>query len=773
MGRFVKPAQCSGTTPFRIATPSIALVRRRPHPLNYGDCYVPRGRRDSFGYKAQPMWFSNSIPEGSNGEWFGNRSECLHGTFSTSSATFRTRGGGTARRRKVDATQGGVGRPADTSRSRWLPAFLCGVLVVGVLGGVFLQVGSAEASTTAWSVVASPNPSAGGIFLNGVSCVGSKWCMAVGATSTGTLAESFNGSKWLTVRSPNPAGGTIPSLNGVSCISTSHCTAVGSSDIPGGVETLVETWNGAVWKIVSSPNGVGGRDGLNGVSCPASNRCTAVGYQALGGHNDETLAEFWNGSDWKIVPTPSPSKIRVSPVRTSRASRAWVHETARRRVAPKSVRSSRTGMEQSGPLPTALRWLPLETRWISRARARTVALPWVGPLSNPGMGLTGRKRPPPRAGTIQAWKVSRASEPPCARRWGRCSMGPTSRPWSNHGTVIPGRSYPAPTRAEVRRVCCKTSPVMWPMSAPQSDTPHMARHRTAWSRAAPPRNRDLSPDAHERALPWVLRGSTCATGSVGRRCARTWSSCRRTALGGRGRSRPENPSTRCRSGRRAPSTPSRPSSGGETEMKDLRTNLVVTVQQMATRHRVHTGREDSGWQGGVIGSHLASSESTPSRSGLARAAFLRGVRRAVQVHQAVPRRGPGSAVRSSCFRGEREHQQGNGDPSQRTDQVVDGNNQQNSRNQEPAQKDLDGNKGHGVSDPQMEERLRRSGYLTRRLVDVAQEMVVNLEDCGTVNGITVSAITEGDELVAVSLKERIVGRVALDKNLTWSRINKW
>lgn len=54
-----------------------------------------------------------------------------------------------------------------------------------------------------------------------------------------------------------------------------------------------------------------------------------------------------------------------------------------------------------------------------------------------------------------------------------------------------------------------------------------------------------------------------------------------------------------------------------------------------------------------------------------------------------------------------------------------------------------------------------AGYLTRRLVDVAQEVVVNIMDCGTVNGITVSAITEGDELV-VSLKERIVGRVALD-----------
>ncbi|MEW6171217.1 MAG: DNA-directed RNA polymerase subunit beta', partial [Candidatus Omnitrophota bacterium] len=54
-----------------------------------------------------------------------------------------------------------------------------------------------------------------------------------------------------------------------------------------------------------------------------------------------------------------------------------------------------------------------------------------------------------------------------------------------------------------------------------------------------------------------------------------------------------------------------------------------------------------------------------------------------------------------------------------------------------------------------------AGYLTRRLVDVAQEIIVVEPDCGTLNGITVSAIIEGDEEV-VSLKERIVGRVALD-----------
>jgi len=54
-----------------------------------------------------------------------------------------------------------------------------------------------------------------------------------------------------------------------------------------------------------------------------------------------------------------------------------------------------------------------------------------------------------------------------------------------------------------------------------------------------------------------------------------------------------------------------------------------------------------------------------------------------------------------------------------------------------------------------------SGYLTRRLIDVSHDIITTEIDCGTLNGITVSAIIEGDEVV-VSLKERIIGRVALD-----------
>jgi len=54
-----------------------------------------------------------------------------------------------------------------------------------------------------------------------------------------------------------------------------------------------------------------------------------------------------------------------------------------------------------------------------------------------------------------------------------------------------------------------------------------------------------------------------------------------------------------------------------------------------------------------------------------------------------------------------------------------------------------------------------SGYLTRRLVDVAQDVIITEIDCGTFNGIFLEGIYEGEEEI-VALADRIIGRVALD-----------
>ncbi len=65
----------------------------------------------------------------------------------------------------------------------------------------------------------------------------------------------------------------------------------------------------------------------------------------------------------------------------------------------------------------------------------------------------------------------------------------------------------------------------------------------------------------------------------------------------------------------------------------------------------------------------------------------------------------------------------------------------------------------GLSDTAL--KTADAGHLTRRLVDVAQEVVVTMEDCGTIMGREMTALKEG-ETVIESLAERIQGRVALE-----------
>jgi DNA-directed RNA polymerase subunit beta' len=59
-------------------------------------------------------------------------------------------------------------------------------------------------------------------------------------------------------------------------------------------------------------------------------------------------------------------------------------------------------------------------------------------------------------------------------------------------------------------------------------------------------------------------------------------------------------------------------------------------------------------------------------------------------------------------------------------------------------------------------KTANSGYLTRRLVDVTQDLVVNQQDCGTTNGTVMRAIVEGGEVIE-SLRDRILGRTICEE----------
>src|SRR5205814_2207609 len=58
-------------------------------------------------------------------------------------------------------------------------------------------------------------------------------------------------------------------------------------------------------------------------------------------------------------------------------------------------------------------------------------------------------------------------------------------------------------------------------------------------------------------------------------------------------------------------------------------------------------------------------------------------------------------------------------------------------------------------------KTANSGYLTRRLVDVAQDSIIQEEDCGTLDGIEMSPLVEGGEVIE-GIGDRVLGRVALE-----------
>lgn len=176
---------------------------------------------------------------------------------------------------------------------------LAGFQEAGVGGRVLVE----RWNGSSWSFVKAPTPAGGG-SLAAVSCVSRSDCTAVGQTVLASdlvpfrskvIVEQWNGLKWSLVTTPSVAGG--PGLNGVACVSTSVCMAVGER-VHGSV--LVERWDGSSWSVVNTP-GFRGAGQLDAVSCVSSSDCTAVGRR----YDGPVLAERWNGSRWSIMKTPA------------------------------------------------------------------------------------------------------------------------------------------------------------------------------------------------------------------------------------------------------------------------------------------------------------------------------------------------------------------------------------------------------------------------------------------------------------------------------------
>jgi hypothetical protein len=210
-------------------------------------------------------------------------------------------------------------------------------LAVGLGACALITAGVAPASVAGsegWKVQTSPNPGGSsttdGLAAVAASSPGDAW--AVGSyydgTAYRTLIEHWNGHSWHVQKSPNVGGsGANNNLYGVAATSPTDAWAVGDYDNGQADQTLVEHWNGKVWKVLKSPD-VGGSGNLNelfGVAATSPTDAWAVGDE--NGYGPYVLVEHWNGKVWRVQKSPKPGGSKngsqLTGVAATSATNAW------------------------------------------------------------------------------------------------------------------------------------------------------------------------------------------------------------------------------------------------------------------------------------------------------------------------------------------------------------------------------------------------------------------------------------------------------------------
>jgi hypothetical protein len=152
--------------------------------------------------------------------------------------------------------------------------------------------------------------------LGGVSCATTLSCVAVGnyalevpTSTTQNLADVWTAPATLVQDLPvNPSTTVDSQLISDDCPRASTCVAVGDEVFTANhVKTLAETWNGSTWSIMPTPDAYRSRNiELLDVSCVRSSDCFAVGLDFGAHHVTTTLAERWDGHTWTVVTSQNP-----------------------------------------------------------------------------------------------------------------------------------------------------------------------------------------------------------------------------------------------------------------------------------------------------------------------------------------------------------------------------------------------------------------------------------------------------------------------------------
>ncbi len=154
-----------------------------------------------------------------------------------------------------------------------------------------------------WTTAALP---AGLPPLVGVSCVGSKVCVAVGGDVT--VSTEDGGASW--TKGSLPTG--VQDLAGISCVGSGVsvlCVAVGYGNNGSYFPQIVVSSNGSTWRSAVAPSGIAQ---LEAVSCPTMSTCVAVGDNSSG---DAAVAYSTSGGvSWSLGQVPGNPDVNVGPL---------------------------------------------------------------------------------------------------------------------------------------------------------------------------------------------------------------------------------------------------------------------------------------------------------------------------------------------------------------------------------------------------------------------------------------------------------------------------
>jgi hypothetical protein len=157
----------------------------------------------------------------------------------------------------------------------------------------------------------------GANYLSGTSVRSACDAWAVGGFERGqksqTLIERWNGTRWRHVESANPGGRSRnDDLTDVVALSARNAWAVGSFSNGQARQTLAEHWNGSDWKVKKTPNPAGPHrtDRLLAVDASSRSNVWAVGfYEARSERALRSLVLRWNGTAWRRLQSPNPGHL--------------------------------------------------------------------------------------------------------------------------------------------------------------------------------------------------------------------------------------------------------------------------------------------------------------------------------------------------------------------------------------------------------------------------------------------------------------------------------